>query len=107
MSSPYRWKRSFTGIRFKVILKRKLKYRHGARLGGDVDGKPYELLNMLCAAAVSLVLGCIGRWSGREIARSTLSLAHPAQAERDNDSCFFVHAAGVYRFIRRSHVKKV
>ncbi|GBP41554.1 hypothetical protein EVAR_20362_1 [Eumeta japonica] len=43
----------------------------------------------LCAAAVSLVLGRIGRWSGREIARSTLSLARSAQAERDNESCFF------------------
>ncbi|GBP70910.1 hypothetical protein EVAR_48875_1 [Eumeta japonica] len=43
----------------------------------------------LCAAAVSLVLGRIDRWSGREIARSTLSLACSAQAERDNKSCFF------------------
>ncbi|GBP56516.1 hypothetical protein EVAR_42710_1 [Eumeta japonica] len=41
----------------------------------------------LCAAAVSL--GHIGRWSGREIARSALSLARLAQAERDNESCFF------------------
>ncbi|GBP28918.1 hypothetical protein EVAR_93563_1 [Eumeta japonica] len=30
--------------------------------------------NMLCAAAVSLLLGRIARWSGREIARSALSL---------------------------------
>ncbi|GBP71893.1 Apolipophorin-3 [Eumeta japonica] len=44
----------------------------------------------LCAAAVSVLLGCIGRWSGREIARSALSLARSAQAERDNESCFFV-----------------
>ncbi|GBP23417.1 Leishmanolysin-like peptidase [Eumeta japonica] len=29
-----------------------------------------------CAAAVSLLLGRIGRWSGREIARSALSLSH-------------------------------
>ncbi|GBP03739.1 hypothetical protein EVAR_69338_1 [Eumeta japonica] len=55
----------------------------------------------LCAAAVSLLLGRIGRWSGREIARSALSLARSAQAERDNESCFFVRAAGVHRFIRR------
>ncbi|GBP76178.1 hypothetical protein EVAR_49975_1 [Eumeta japonica] len=43
----------------------------------------------LCAAAVSLLLlGRIGRWSGREIARSALSLERSAQAERDNESCF-------------------
>ncbi|GBP13952.1 Putative deoxyribonuclease TATDN1 [Eumeta japonica] len=34
----------------------------------------------LCATAVSLFLGRIGRWSEREIARSTLSLARSAQA---------------------------
>ncbi|GBP44790.1 hypothetical protein EVAR_86605_1 [Eumeta japonica] len=55
----------------------------------------------LCAAAVSLLLGRIGRWSGREIACSALSLARSAQAERDNESCFFVRAASVHRFIRR------
>ncbi|GBP13441.1 hypothetical protein EVAR_4196_1 [Eumeta japonica] len=44
----------------------------------------------LCAAAESLPLGRIGRWSGREIARSALSLARSAQVERDNESCFFV-----------------
>ncbi|GBP40143.1 hypothetical protein EVAR_20284_1 [Eumeta japonica] len=72
----------------------------------------------LCAAAVSLLLGRIGRCerveeserspfhSGREIARSALSLTHSAQAERDNESCFFVRAAGVHRLIRRYHVKK-
>ncbi|GBP71629.1 hypothetical protein EVAR_53112_1 [Eumeta japonica] len=60
----------------------------------------------LCAAAVSILLGRIGRWSGREIARSTLSLARSAQAERKNESCFFVRAASVYRFIRRYHVKR-
>ncbi|GBP81841.1 hypothetical protein EVAR_59736_1 [Eumeta japonica] len=58
-----------------------------------------------CAAAVSLRLGRIGRWSGREIARSTLSLARSAQAQRDNESYFFVRAAGVHRFIRRYHIK--
>ncbi|GBP00397.1 hypothetical protein EVAR_956_1 [Eumeta japonica] len=62
---------------------------------------PREMHVRLCAAAVSLLLGRIGQWSGREIARSALSLAHPAQAERDNESCFFVRAAGVHRFIRR------
>ncbi|GBP39073.1 hypothetical protein EVAR_27431_1 [Eumeta japonica] len=39
------------------------------------------------------------------IARSALSLARSAQAERDNESCFFVRAAGVHLFIRRHHVK--
>ncbi|GBP35756.1 hypothetical protein EVAR_82691_1 [Eumeta japonica] len=42
-------------------------------------------LTRLCAAAVSLLLGRIGRCSGREIARSALSLARSAQAERDNE----------------------
>ncbi|GBP75364.1 hypothetical protein EVAR_61589_1 [Eumeta japonica] len=37
---------------------------------------------------------------------SALSIARSAQAERDNESCFFVHAVGVHRFIRRYHVKK-
>ncbi|GBP59128.1 hypothetical protein EVAR_44368_1 [Eumeta japonica] len=41
-----------------------------------------------------------------EIARSALSLARSAQAERDNESCFFVRAAGVHPFIRRYHVNK-
>ncbi|GBP81981.1 hypothetical protein EVAR_65587_1 [Eumeta japonica] len=42
-----------------------------------------------------------------EIARSALSLARSAQAERDNESCFFVRAAGVHRFIRRTRVPKL
>ncbi|GBP85569.1 hypothetical protein EVAR_64560_1 [Eumeta japonica] len=58
--------------------------------------------NNLCEAAVSLLLGRIGRWSGREIDRSAVSLARSAQAERDNESCFFIHAAGVHGFIRVS-----
>ncbi|GBP52684.1 hypothetical protein EVAR_43885_1 [Eumeta japonica] len=57
-----------------------------------------EPKNRSCAAAVSLLLGRVGRWSGREIARSALS----AQVERDNESCFFVRAAGVHRLIRRT-----
>ncbi|GBP51680.1 hypothetical protein EVAR_48303_1 [Eumeta japonica] len=40
----------------------------------------------LCAAAVSLLLGRIGRWSGREITRSVFSLARSAQVERDDES---------------------
>ncbi|GBP28592.1 hypothetical protein EVAR_85791_1 [Eumeta japonica] len=75
----------------------------------------------LCAAAVSFLFGRIGRSSGREIdasqaerlgrsclsiACSALSLARSAQAERDNESCIFVRAAGVHRFIRRYHIKK-
>ncbi|GBP45015.1 hypothetical protein EVAR_33444_1 [Eumeta japonica] len=55
--------------------------------------KKISLFRRLCAAAVSLLLGHIGRWSGREIARSALSLARSAQAERDNKSCIFVSSA--------------
>ncbi|GBP33829.1 hypothetical protein EVAR_25431_1 [Eumeta japonica] len=40
------------------------------------------------------------------IARSALSLARSAQAERDNESRFFVRPACVHRFIRRYHIKK-
>ncbi|GBP37939.1 hypothetical protein EVAR_84925_1 [Eumeta japonica] len=54
-----------------------------------VDWLIKQLTCRLCAAAVSLVLGRIGRRSGREIACSALSLARSAQAERDNESCFF------------------
>ncbi|GBP24801.1 hypothetical protein EVAR_14134_1 [Eumeta japonica] len=60
-----------------------------------------------CVRPLSLFYSDIGRWSGREIARSALSLARSAQAERDNESCFFVRAAGVHRFIRRYHVKNI
>ncbi|GBP79897.1 hypothetical protein EVAR_63334_1 [Eumeta japonica] len=43
-----------------------------------------------CVRSLSLFYSeRIGRWSGREIARSVLSLARSAQAERDNESCFF------------------
>ncbi|GBP11475.1 hypothetical protein EVAR_92967_1 [Eumeta japonica] len=45
----------------------------------------------------------ISRWSGREIARSAVSLVRSAQPERDNESYFFARAAGVHRFIRRYH----
>ncbi|GBP52482.1 Xylulose kinase [Eumeta japonica] len=65
------------------------------------------MLARLCAAAVSLLFGRIGRWSEREIARSALSLVRSAQAERNNESCFFVRADGVHRLIRRSHVKNL
>ncbi|GBP18364.1 hypothetical protein EVAR_14757_1 [Eumeta japonica] len=46
----------------------------------------------------------LGR-SSLSVACSALSLARSAQAERDNESCFFVRAADVHRFIRRYHVK--
>ncbi|GBP56661.1 hypothetical protein EVAR_12340_1 [Eumeta japonica] len=42
----------------------------------------------------------------REIVLSALSLARSAQEERDNESYFFVRAAGVHRFLGRYHVKK-
>ncbi|GBP70516.1 hypothetical protein EVAR_61431_1 [Eumeta japonica] len=45
-------------------------------------------------------LGCLS------IARCVLSLARSTQAERDNESRFFVRAAGFHRFIRRYHFKK-
>ncbi|GBP60841.1 hypothetical protein EVAR_35389_1 [Eumeta japonica] len=67
-------------------------------LDGDHDGgnrdqsRNYEMIQNLTkqftcklfAAAISLLLGRIGRLSGSEIARSALSLARSAQAERDN-----------------------
>ncbi|GBP45732.1 Tudor domain-containing protein 7A [Eumeta japonica] len=45
----------------------------------------------LCAVVVPLLLGHIGRWNEREIARSPFSLALSAQVERDNESCFFTN----------------
>ncbi|GBP11276.1 hypothetical protein EVAR_92818_1 [Eumeta japonica] len=59
--------------------------------------KPLNSSHVGRVRPLSLLLGRIGRWSAREIARSALSLARSAQAERDNESCFFVHAAGVHR----------
>ncbi|GBP68597.1 Atrial natriuretic peptide receptor 1 [Eumeta japonica] len=77
----------------------KTDYRTGVKVGFGIElnrkktGMGIALTkyftSRLCAAAVSLVLGRIGRWSGREIARSALSFARSAQMERDNDSCFF------------------
>ncbi|GBP70844.1 hypothetical protein EVAR_53508_1 [Eumeta japonica] len=46
-----------------------------------------EAMRVVCGRCLSL-LGRIGRWSGREIARSALALARSAQAERDNESRF-------------------
>ena len=42
---------------------------------------------------------------GRSCLSIALSLARSDQAERDNESCFFVRAASVHRFVRRYHVK--
>ncbi|GBP92314.1 hypothetical protein EVAR_66730_1 [Eumeta japonica] len=50
-----------------------------------------QFTGRLCAAAVSLLLGRIGR-CGREIALSALSLTRSARVERDNESCFFIRA---------------
>ncbi|GBP53369.1 hypothetical protein EVAR_41206_1 [Eumeta japonica] len=61
---------------------------------------------VMCGRCLFLLLGHTGRWNGREIGRSALSLACSAQAERDNESCFFVRAAGVHRFRKRYHLKK-
>ncbi|GBP62798.1 hypothetical protein EVAR_50627_1 [Eumeta japonica] len=52
---------------------------------------------LLCATAVYSDVSADGV---EEMARSTLSLARSAQAERDNESCFFVRAADVHRLIR-------
>ncbi|GBP35173.1 hypothetical protein EVAR_18298_1 [Eumeta japonica] len=71
-----------------------------------VTSRPKQFGYWLCAAAVSLLLGRIGRWSGREIPCSALSLVGSVQVERDNESCFFVRVAGVHRFIRRYHIKR-
>ncbi|GBP63376.1 3-ketoacyl-CoA thiolase, mitochondrial [Eumeta japonica] len=48
---------------------------------------------VVCGLCLSLLLGHISRWSRREIARSALSLARSAQAERDNESCYFMSGA--------------
>ncbi|GBP44761.1 Unconventional myosin-Va [Eumeta japonica] len=78
------------------------------RNSDSIEYNALWLANMLrlCAVCVSLILGRIGRWSGREIARSVLSFARSVHTERDNESCFFVHVTGVHRFIRRYYVKK-
>ncbi|GBP63565.1 hypothetical protein EVAR_61305_1 [Eumeta japonica] len=52
-------------------------------------GLTKQFTRRLCAAAVSLLLERFSRWSGKEIARSALSLARSALAKRDNESCFF------------------
>ncbi|GBP78457.1 hypothetical protein EVAR_52262_1 [Eumeta japonica] len=44
-----------------------------------------QYLYRLCAAAVSFLLGRIGRWSGREVVRSAFSFVRSAQAERDKE----------------------
>ncbi|GBP30066.1 hypothetical protein EVAR_14583_1 [Eumeta japonica] len=74
----------------------RVQRRFGIAIAGGIDIKIESLTKLLtcrlCAAAVSLLLGRIGRnghGSGREIASSELSLARSAQAERDNESCFF------------------
>ncbi|GBP65687.1 hypothetical protein EVAR_98400_1 [Eumeta japonica] len=55
----------------------------------------------LCAAAISFYSDASA--DGVE-ERSLVPPALSAQAERDNESCFFVRAAGVHRLIRRYHV---
>ncbi|GBP19428.1 hypothetical protein EVAR_15776_1 [Eumeta japonica] len=93
----------------KISAERRGERKSRDKSGGG--GRSRELTKQftcrLCAAAVSLLLGRIGRWSGREIARSALSLARLAQTECDIESCLFVSVASVYRFIRRYHVKNL
>ncbi|GBP32062.1 hypothetical protein EVAR_21096_1 [Eumeta japonica] len=57
--------------------------------GREIDASQAERLRQSCLS----------------IACSALSLARSAQAERGNESCFFVHATDVHAFIRRYHVK--
>ncbi|GBP44129.1 Protein fem-1 homolog A [Eumeta japonica] len=57
-------------------------------LGKEIDASQAERLGRSC-------LYC-----------SALSPARSARAERDNESSFFVRAAGVHRFIKRNNVKK-
>ncbi|GBP48316.1 hypothetical protein EVAR_34809_1 [Eumeta japonica] len=56
-----------------------------------------------CVRPLTLFYSDIGRWSGREIARSALSLARSVQAERDNESWFFlrprVHRMHLFSFM--------
>ncbi|GBP38322.1 hypothetical protein EVAR_36274_1 [Eumeta japonica] len=72
-----------------LMLPTQLPPLPGAPLPPPFSKSPFYF-QRLCAAAVSLLLGRIGRWSGREIARCALSLARSAQAERDNESCYFM-----------------
>ncbi|GBP79821.1 hypothetical protein EVAR_61412_1 [Eumeta japonica] len=76
-----------------------------SKLVADLEQKKLtkQFTCRLCAAAVSLLLGRIGRWSGREITRSALSLARSAQAERDKESRFFVRA--IYKTLLRQTIK--
>ncbi|GBP38048.1 hypothetical protein EVAR_95173_1 [Eumeta japonica] len=50
-------------------------------------------------------------WADVTIDRASLlfalSLARSAEAERDNELCIFVLAAGVHRFIKRYHIKRI
>ncbi|GBP41124.1 hypothetical protein EVAR_32577_1 [Eumeta japonica] len=89
----------------QLALHLMIRKGHSVPAGGAGDGSARA--RPLCAAAVSLLLGRIGRWSGREIACQTLLLACSVQAERDNESCFFVLAAGVHRFIKRRLTERV
>ncbi|GBP69509.1 hypothetical protein EVAR_88409_1 [Eumeta japonica] len=58
-----------------------------------------------CVPPLSLLYMDASADGVEEMARSALSLTRSALAERDNESCFFVRATGVHRFITRYHVE--
>ncbi|GBP84734.1 hypothetical protein EVAR_64629_1 [Eumeta japonica] len=70
------------------------------------DKKQGPIVQVVCGRCLSSTRTRRPMEWKREIARSALSLARSAQVERNNESCFFVRAAGVHRFIKRYHVKK-
>lgn len=60
-----------------------------------------KIVKLLC----KIINALLGR-SSLSIAGSALSLARSSQTERDNESCYFVRAFGVNRFIRRYYDNK-
>ncbi|GBP42939.1 P protein [Eumeta japonica] len=75
------------------LLQLRFTYRdtNKLRLSKEIDASQAERLGRSCFS----------------ITRYALSLARLAQAERDNESGFFMRTAGVHRFIRRYHVKNL
>ncbi|GBP77340.1 hypothetical protein EVAR_54712_1 [Eumeta japonica] len=82
--SPQIWHRV---LRFVFALTHS-KAEATLKPGKEIDASQTERLGRSC-----LSVSC-----------SALSLARSAQAERDNESCFFVRASGVHRFIRRQKI---
>ncbi|GBP12313.1 hypothetical protein EVAR_75755_1 [Eumeta japonica] len=73
--------REIFGLRLNMKFPRSnIYFAVGKIISADGSACPKRL----CAAAVSVLLGRIGRCSRREIARSALWLARSAQVESDN-----------------------